>query len=71
MGMVEPRLKRRRGTTGLYAQPRNLLSAIPGAQLVEMPRIRENRILLRRRGRGTKAAYPDLANSSASCGWKR
>ena len=34
MGMVEPRLKRRRGTTGLYAQPRNLLSAIPGAQLV-------------------------------------
>ena len=64
MGMVEPRLKRRRGTTGLYAQPRNLLSAIPGAQLVEMPRIRENAFCCAA-GRGTKAAYPDLANSSA------
>ncbi|MGD0229587.1 MAG: (Fe-S)-binding protein [Syntrophorhabdales bacterium] len=64
MGMVEPRLKRRRGTTGLYAQPRNLLKAIPGAQVVEMPRIRENSFCCSA-GRGTKDAFPDLANSSA------
>jgi Fe-S oxidoreductase len=64
MGMVEPRLKRRRGTTGLYSQPRNLLNAIPGAQVVEMPRIRENAFCCAA-GRGTKEAFPDLANSSA------
>jgi Fe-S oxidoreductase len=64
MGMVEPRLKRRRGTTGLYAQPRNILKAIPGAQVVEMIRIRENSFCCAA-GRGTKEAFPDLANSSA------
>ncbi len=64
MGMVEPRLKRRRGTTGLYAQPRSLLNAIPGVQLVEMPRIRENAFCCAA-GRGTKVAFPDLALSSA------
>jgi Fe-S oxidoreductase len=63
MGMVEPRLKRRRGTTGLYAQPRNLLKAT-GADVVEMPRIRENSFCCAA-GRGTKDAFPDLANSSA------
>jgi Fe-S oxidoreductase len=64
MGMVEPGLKRRRGTTGLYGQPRSLLAAIPGAQVVEMPRKRENAFCCAA-GRGTKAAFPDLANSSA------
>jgi Fe-S oxidoreductase len=64
MGMVSPALKRRRGTTGLYAQARNILSAIPGATFVEMPRIRENAFCCGA-GRGTKEAFPDLANVAA------
>jgi Fe-S oxidoreductase len=64
MGMVDPRLKRRRGTSGLYAQPRNILKAIPGLAFVEMPRTRENSFCCGA-GRGTKEAFPDLASFSA------
>ena len=42
MGMVEPRLARRRGRHGLYEQARTLLHAIPGIDLAEMPRMKEN-----------------------------
>jgi Fe-S oxidoreductase len=64
MGMVNPRLKRRRGTQGLYAQPRNVIASIPGVQFVEMIRARENAFCCGA-GRGTKEAYPALASFSA------
>jgi Fe-S oxidoreductase len=64
MGTVEPRLKRRRGTQGLYAQPRNVIASIPGVQFVEMIRTRENAFCCAA-GRGTKEAFPSLASASA------
>jgi len=64
MGTVSPRLKRRRGTKGLYAQPRNIINAIPGVEFVEMIRTRENAFCCGA-GRGTKEAFPTLASSSA------
>jgi Fe-S oxidoreductase len=64
MGTVSPPLKRRRGKEGLYAQPRNILSSIPGVKFVEMPRTRENAFCCGA-GRGTKEAFPELASFSA------
>jgi Fe-S oxidoreductase len=65
MGCVEPRLKRRRGKSGLYAQPRELLKSIAGVNLVEMPRMRENAFCCGA-GRGVKDAFPDFADWAAS-----
>jgi Fe-S oxidoreductase len=64
MGCVEPRLKRRRGNGGIYLQPRDILKAIPGVDLVEMPRTRENAFCCGA-GRGTEKAYPDFAQWAA------
>jgi Fe-S oxidoreductase len=41
-GCLEPPKEYRRGTYGIYQEPRNILKAIPGVELVEMYRIREN-----------------------------
>jgi Fe-S oxidoreductase len=59
-GFINPPLERRRGTNGIYQQPRDILNSIPGIKLVEMPRKKENAFCCSA-GRGTKEAFPDFA----------
>jgi len=59
-GCVNPPLERRRGTYGIYQQPRDILSAIPGLKLVEMIRIKENTLCCGAGG-GVRDAFKDFA----------
>ena len=63
-GAVSPPLERRRGTGGIYQPPRDILNSIPGVELVEMPRMRENAFCCGA-GRGTREAFPDFASWAA------
>jgi Fe-S oxidoreductase len=57
-------LVRRRGSNGVYQQPRDILKSIPKLQLIEMPRMRENAFCCGA-GRGTQEAFPDFARWAA------
>jgi Fe-S oxidoreductase len=59
-GCLEPPKEFRRGTHGVYQPPRNILKAIPGIELVEMPRFKENAWCCGSGG-GVKEAFPDFA----------
>lgn len=59
-GITDPPMPRRRGTNGIYQQPRDILKSIPGIELVEMVRLRENAWCCGAGG-GVKEAFPDFA----------
>jgi Fe-S oxidoreductase len=59
-GILEPNREWRRGTRGVYDQPRNILKAIPGIELEEMLRHHENAWCCGNGG-GAKEAFPDFA----------
>ncbi len=63
MGTIEPGLQRRRGRQGLYTITRELLESIPGLELKEMQRTRENALCCAA-GRGTSFAFPELSEFS-------
>lgn len=59
-GILDPPKKFRRGVNGIYEQPRNILKSIPGIELVEMPRARDNAWCCGAGG-GVRDAFRDFA----------
>jgi Fe-S oxidoreductase len=55
---------KRAGRKGIYEAPRNLIRALPGAELVEMERIREYAWCCGAGG-GVYEAFPELASFAA------
>ncbi len=62
--VYDPPRQLRRGTYGIYDQPREILNALPGIELVEMPRHHENAWCCGNAA-GVKQAFPDFSTYSA------
>ncbi len=63
--IYDPPRPRYIGAYGIYDQPRNILNAIPGLELIEMERNRESAWCCGAGG-GVKEAYPEFSSATAS-----
>ena len=64
-GVYDPDREVRRGTFGIYQPPRDILGTIPGLEIMEMIRNKENALCCGAGG-GVLAQYPDFATWTAN-----